>query len=370
MDLRRDGVQYELTKSEVEERVWFSHWTTEYTIKRGIKRQVIEWLEGKPPIRMDWDNCTVDVLGRYGGSIKLAIRSKTLRNSKYMGDIPVQLRYMLAVEFEADSISEPTLDRGYSLTQSARKSLPQSLREKPHDRWLLKIGEYEIWQWTSTEDGGDVKSTLVYSIYQSLLTGESDSSDTEGREVIFRITVEELDRVVPVVYQPAVDSLNNFLREVHCVSRIEGNTADTEVSLVFNNEQLRKFALADGLYRWWRKLWYGRTIDIETFNIHFLKDRLDDNYFIFQGIYSGDYDLQYDSIHLDLVPQKRRVEYYFANQYHPVVFVNTSNHAFAEHDNNSRLWKWEYIPWIKGSPVKLGMMSRIELDRHFKSLFS
>jgi hypothetical protein len=362
---------------ETEERVWFSHWTDEYIIRRGTKRSVIEWLEGKPQIKMDWDNCMVDIAGHRGeGRIVLVIRSKTLRNSRYMGNIPVQLRYMLEVEFDIQTVRAPMLDRNYSLAASARKRLPPSARENPHDRWLLKLGDYEVWQWTE-KGNDDIKSTLVYAIYQSIVdyTKSLTSHSLQDTKTWFRLNIEEIDNLVPVVYQPAVDSLDNFLREVHCVpTKNYDGSADIQVSLLFNNEHLRKFALADGLYRWWRKLWYGRTIDIETFTIHFIRDKQDSNYFVFQGIYSGDYDLQYDTIHLDNekdeTPPRHEIEFYFNNQYHPVVFVNTSNHAFAAHDNNGRLWKWEYIAWIKGSPVKYGTDTRDELNQQFKSIFS
>lgn len=330
---------------------------------------------------MDWDNCMVDIASndRDGNHITLIIRSKTLRNSQYMGNIPVLLRYMLAVDFDAGSLVKPVLDRNYSLASSARKSLPPSVREKPHDRWLLRLGDYEIWEWTR-KDNNDIESTQVYRIYQSVVA-LVDSLGTHFSErsskTLFRSHIEEFDRVIPVIYQPAVDSLDNFLRDIHCsyITDLDNGTADIEVSLIFNNEQLRKFALADGIYRWWRKLWYGRTIDIETFLIHFVKDAEDSNYFVFQGIYSGKYDLQYDTIHLDNEdgkngPPRRKIGFYFNNQYHPVVFVNTSNHAMAGHDNNDRLWKWEYIPWIKGSPVKYGSKSRSELNRQFRSIFS
>jgi hypothetical protein len=61
-------------------------------------------------------------------------------------------------------------------------------------------------------------------------------------------------------------------------------TADIQISLLFNNEHLHKFALADGLYRWFRKLWCGRTIDIETFTIHFVRDKQDRNYLCFRNL--------------------------------------------------------------------------------------
>lgn len=370
-----------MSLEETEERIWFSHWTDEYVIRQGPRRPVIEWLEGRPPIKMDWDNCIVDIASynRDGNRITLVIRSKTLRNSQYMGNIPVLLRYMLAVDFDAGSVVKPVLDRSYSLASSRRKNLPPSLRERPHDRWLLRLGDYEIWEWTK-RDSNDIESTQVYRIYQSIidLVDSVDTHLSEGSsKTLFRSRVEKLDRVVPVIYQPAVDSLDNFLRDIHCsyITDSDNGMADIQVSLIFNNEQLRKFALADGLYRWWRKLWYGRTIDIETFTIHFVKDAQDSNYFVFQGIYSGEYDLQYDTIHLDNETEensspRRKIGFYFNNHYHPMVFVNTSNHAMAGHDNNGRLWKWEYIPWVKGSPVKYGSNSRSELNRQFRSIFS
>ena len=82
-----------------------------------------------------------------------------------------------------------------------------------------------------------------------------------------------------------------------------------------------------------------------------------DNFFVFEGIYSGPYDIEYDTIHLDKPPplRRRHIEYYFLDHYHPIVFINTANHAMSEHDNNHDIWKWEYIPWVKKAPIKLGL---------------
>ena len=55
-----------------------------------------------------------------------------------------------------------------------------------------------------------------------------------------------------------------------------------------------------------------------------------------------------DSIHGDdkfSIPVRRNISNYFADDFHPVVFINTSNHAMAEKDNNDTLWKWEYRPF-------------------------
>ena len=37
----------------------------------------------------------------------------------------------------------------------------------------------------------------------------------------------------------------------------------------------------------------------------------------------------------------------------------------GEHDNNHDIWKWEYIPWAKKAPIKLGFKSRKDIDRRF-----
>ena len=54
------------------------------------------------------------------------------------------------------------------------------------------------------------------------------------------------------------------------------------------------------------------------------------------------------------------------DQQHPVVFVNTSNHAVVEDDANSRLWKWEYVSWENDGPVVSGSKSRKDIESEFK----
>ena len=351
--------------AEAEERVWFSHWTKEYRVRPGVRRPVFEWLEDRPPIKMDWDNCHVDIVGHSSGMARFVVRSRATKNSEYMGDIPVQLRFMLTVDVDAKEIGEPALEKDYKIESPKRKHVPPSVRETPHDRWVLRLGsDAEVWEWTRSDR--TITSTEVWRLYEKI-RASLEKPGSLGN--IFRTGVKAFESVVPVVYQPAVDSLDNFMREIHCHATVEEDTADLSVSLVFNNEQLRKFGLADGIYRWIRRFLYGRSIDIETFRIHFVRDKLDSNYFVFQGIYSGDYGLHYDTIHLDGTLTERKVEYYFVDQRHAAVFVNTSNHALAGHDNNLQLWKWEYVPWADKSPVVLGTKSREELDREFRSFF-
>jgi hypothetical protein len=94
--------------------------------------------------------------------------------------------------------------------------------------------------------------------------------------------------------------------------------------------------------------------------------------FIFENIYSykngKNNGLNEDSIHGNPPGDgKIPISYYFVDFNHPVVFVNTSNHAMAEHDANHKLWKWEYVPGIRDSPITLGNESRRTIDGEFDS---
>ncbi|MGI0037935.1 MAG: hypothetical protein ACRD99_06225 [Nitrososphaera sp.] len=352
---------------------WFSHFTKEYEVVKkltGKKKFLI--IEDKPAIKLEWDNCTISIARMLPetGLLRFVVRSNTNRNSDYMGNIPVKLRFMFGIDLVPSGIGIPRTESGYQLAVSKRRNLPESARAIVHDRWVFNLGQAEVWQWAKS--GTDIRSSRLYALYQRIMKYLDNPADN-GSPNIFRVRADKIDQVIPVIYQPSVDSLDNFLREVHC---FKSQTAETgsegvriEVSLLFNNEQLRKFRLVDGLYRWLRRLIYGRMIDVETFVIHFVQDDSDRNYLIFKGIYSGDYNLEFDTIHGDKDAVEHGIEYYFMDTLHPIVFVNTSNHAMAEHDNNHELWKWEYVPWLPKAPVVLGTKSRRDIEREFRSAF-
>jgi hypothetical protein len=304
------------------------------------------------------------------------------------------------------SISKPYADT-YELAPSKRKNLPPSARKQHHKRWVCKLDEkYWIWQWA--RKGKDINSSQVYRHYENISNFLEETNRTKGPypdstpkvKNIFQVDLDEIyNEIVPVIYQPAIDSLKNFVREVHCakVGRND-SSAEVEVSLLFNNEELRRHKHLDRIYSKIRLVLYGRTRDVETFKIHLVKHAVksasditptaflneekdningssrnnnnnknnNDSHFVFENIYSGQYSIEYDTIHLDRRPAPRRpVEYYFLDLYHPIVFINTANHAMGEHDNNHDIWKWEYVPWVKNAPVRLGIKSRKDVDLLF-----
>jgi hypothetical protein len=142
---------------------------------------------------------------------------------------------------------------------------------------------------------------------------------------------------------------------------------DQEITLVFENEQLRKHGFLNTLYYYIRQLIYGRTTDIETFYLHGTKRDIAE-YASFPGIYSGTYTFPHDTVHLDntapyplhIIKSWLQIPDDEQRQQHPIIYVNTSNHALATHDNNFELAKQIFIPY---SNVKTGCKTRAQLEK-------
>jgi hypothetical protein len=349
--------QIEVRKMNTE-KIWFSHRERKWDTTNGT----FSWTDTKEI--WDWDNCTIGIVRTPNEGVAIVVRSKTNKNSQYMGNKPVELRFMLG--FTIHKISEPQIEQ-----YTARKNFPEK-SEGPKDRWVFQMdNDYWIWEWAN--EGSNISSSSIYRLYKSI--NEELSSPSMRFDNIFDTELEDLDsKIIPVIYQPAVDSLDNFVREIHCAetsANVDG-TYDIEISIIFNNEELRRHAYGgtlDKIYGKIRGLLYGRTLDIETFKIRVRKD-LKSNTLVFENIYSDNYQLEDDSIHGDppIAPERNGL-YFFTHNRHPVIFINTSNHAMAEHDTNRRLWKWEYVPWLSNAPIKLGNKTREEIEKEFKPLF-
>lgn len=347
--------------------VWFSHREKRYKTRIklfSIKKFLIKtfsWTDNKEI--WDWDHCTIGLARAIDDRLIVVVRSKTNTKSRYMGKKPVELRYMLG--FEVNNISEP-----YTESYTARENHPDpEKRVGPNKRLVFQLdSDHWIWEWA--KEGEDINSSIIYRLYNQI-NNEMISSSIKS-DNIFKIgeKINHDDRIIPVIYQPAVDSLDNFVREVHCKKKkLNANGSyEVEVTIIFENEKLREHFYLNKAYELIRLHWlYGRKYDIESFKILDNKG-LDNKKFIFKGIYSNGHNIIHGDIHGDKESHiPHNIKYFFMDNNHPVVFINTSNHAMAEHDTNHELWKWEYIPWLENAPVKCGSMSREEIDSQFIS---
>jgi hypothetical protein len=308
----------------------------------------------------DSDNCAVNFARTIDGKCLIVVRSSQTKYSRYMGK-KVVLRYMLGFEISGAPL-EPK-----SETYIARNNIPKR-REGPKQRWVMQLDEkHWIWEWA--QEGKDITNSTIYQLYREIVA-ELEHPSILGDNIIKAPVDVPSNELIPVVYQPSVDALKNFVREVHCAKEQtnQDGSFTMEVSILFNNERLRQHGFWNSIYEFFRRLRYGRVMDLESFKILVAKNPADDR-FVFEGIYSGNEELNADSIHGDKAPPpapKHPVKYYFMDRNHPVLFINTSNHAMAEHDTNDRIWKWEYFPWLTDAPIKFGSMSRKELEQSLK----
>ena len=164
------------------------------------------------------------------------------------------LRFMLG--FDIEKVHEI-----HSESPHQAKNLEEDAEEwsDPRERWIFQLDEdYWIWDWK--EEGTDVTSTNVYKVREEIIRLLSDPDQASSSQ-IFNLKPRSLnDKMVldylksppttakypitPLIYQPAVDGLKNFLREIHCVQRdLDEARSEVEVTLIFNNEQLRNHSL-------------------------------------------------------------------------------------------------------------------------------
>lgn len=308
----------------------------------------------------DSDNCTVSLARTPKDQFLAVVRSSQTKYSSFMGK-EVMLRYMIGFELLGKP-SEPKTEM-----YIARNNIPNR-REGPKERWVLQLDDkHWVWQWS--QEGIDIINSTIYRLYQLVISELEHPSLSTNNIFNAQLEVED-DRVIPVIYQPSVDALKNFVRELHCAkgpTNMDGSY-ELEVSILFNNERLRQHGALNSIYTIIRRLLYGRVMDLETFKILIGKEP-DSDRFTFPGIYSGKAEMNSDSIHGDKNPPpapKHPIKYYFETPKHPVVFVNTSNHAMAEYDNNDKIWKWEYIPWLNDAPIKLGSKTRKQIEQDLK----
>ncbi len=340
---------------------WFSHRGAEYDVRDTGCKKIVEFKDVEKTF--DWDNCSFQVTRSPLKNLRVFIRGHQYRYSDYKKKI-VRPTFLLTIDI--NSISTPTEDK-YQIGPE-RKDL-KSLHFRKYSRYVFQLdNSYWIWEWKKSY--GDIKQSKVYAIYEQIKSYLDNLSQFERENPnTILATFPHVDKeMVPVIYQPAIDQLKNFVREIHCrTSSNDDKHGFIEVSIMFNNEELRRHKILNKFYEKFRVFFYGRSIDIETFRVYLTptEDKL--GHFTFEKIYSGDSGIVEDSVHGDSEPPtpNRKISNYFIDRFHPVVFINTSNHAMAEKDNNNTLWKWEYQRFDEKSPVIFGTKSRKEIESHF-----
>jgi len=273
-----------------------------------------------------YEKCTIQVIGISNNKTRIIVRRELSGKSTFTkSDFTIKLMMgFVAIKSTKETENQIILE------------IEQSNDLEHRDLKDIKI---------SSENKEDIESLL-----SEIEDGMKNPVNTTN--IIDPQYCEKYPKMIPVVYQPNIDAWKNILREiqVHPVGNCH------EVTLVFEDENLREHGVFDFIYRIYRFFKYGRTVDIETFEIQ-------DGQFDFRKIYSGDHTLFKDSIH---ETKKVAIKYYFQDTSHPVVFVNTSNHALAEKDNNHDFWKREYVAWNKDVPVIHGEKTRNDTEKSYK----
>jgi hypothetical protein len=350
--------------------LWLSYKQEKYAARLENAKRVLRWTGAKKT--WDCDNCIFSIIPIKDDLIHIVARRAKSFDSSYV-ERQVHVNLMMGFTITAfekpveEEYSEPVSDDdddkggGKKGTRWAIHLKHADECSNPTER---PISNWCIWQWAETDSAKTIEQSEVFKIYDELARKQHAASEPE---YIFNVTTEKQDKIIPVFYQPRIDAWKNFVREIH-THRIDDN--EIEVTIIFNDEQLRRHSILDSIYRIFRLFRYNRIKDIESFRIKLDKTPTE---YTFESIYSGKYTLYDDSIHEDkpdedgIVPL-HKIKYYFSSVLHPIVFVNTSNHALAEHDNNHFHWKWEYLAWVQNSSVVYGTKSRDIIDNEFRQV--
>lgn len=309
----------------------FSYRQEIYDEKREPLRQYLKWTNKEET--WSYDKCMIDVIGMEQNKARIVVRRKFSKPSKFMErefDVNVMMGFVVT------GVKNNHTSLEFTIQQSQDKNY--DIRDKHRELNDVKISG---------------EKNNISKLYQKI----KDNMGNPPKDThIFSSKVITNTEFLPVIYQPKIDAWHNFLREIN----VHKNSKKYEITLVFEGEKLRKHAIFDFLYKKIRLAIYHRTKDIETFYV-------DSEYFEFPGIYSGDATLFDDTIHNDKESvEKRKIKYHYQDKNHPIVFINTSNHAMASHDNNHDFWKLEYIPWGENLSFKVEKKTKQETEEQYR----
>ena len=338
--------------------LWFTH--TEHIWKSEIHdwKPDFIWTDGLE--KWTWDNCSISAQKTSNETIKVVIRSKGKVKTRISKDSTQESEITFSYNFDVTEIPDITTEADFTIPQNKyqkdanQKETRRVLKLIKTNEKDLNKNECEIWEWSSESGLDKIKQML----------DDVKNANPSKIEPMPDVSTDNTHEFYPIIYQPAIDTAKNFLRQVH-IHKKKDNLF--EISLVFNNEELRQNGILNGLYEDMRKVIYGRTKDIETFQV--VVEEFTPTKFVFEGIYSEDKTILHDTTHGDKkhwwnfggVP-KRNIDLYYVSTRFPKIFVNTSDHALAGHDNNRNLWKWEYVTWGENLPIGVGNKSRKTME--------
>ncbi len=209
---------------------WFSHIGNEYEVSAVGNKKIVEFRSTEKIF--DWDNCSIQITRSPLKQLRIFIRGQAHRYSDYHKMI-VKPIFFLSIDI--DSITPPTEDE-YQIGME-RKDL-KSLHSRHFRRYVFALdGRYWIWEWK--KDYADIKQSKVYLIYKKILENLDNliQKKVENENLIVAAFPHTDNDLIPAIYQPAIDQLKNFVREIHC-SKISDDNKPIfiEVSIMFNNE--------------------------------------------------------------------------------------------------------------------------------------
>lgn len=302
----------------------FSYVQEKYDEFNEHGRRYLKWTNDEKT--WNYKNCTATVISNEDG-VHIVIRRE--RDVEYRYKNP---NYVLSLMmgFTATDVQPKYSESNYELIFTIKQSQDRYHRDLKNVKLAGK-----------KQDIGN-----LYDIIQ-----EKIKKPKETNNIIAPEYKRKNPEMLPAIYQPRVDAWNNSLLEIN----VNKNNESYNVILAFQGEVIRKFILFDPFYKIYRFFRYRRTVDIETFEIR--KDK-----FYFKNIYSGINTL-FDSTHNEA---ETGIKYYFSDDNHPVIFINTSNHAMAPHDNNHDFWKWEYVPWSETTPLICGEKTKKQTEKSYR----
>ncbi len=360
--------------ADTQSNLWFSYKQKRYNAKEIP--QSISWLRRIIPQSAlfswsdtledwDWNKCHFTIIGMDDNRVRIvARRQKILNRTDHLSGNEIWL--MLGIKIT--NVGKLVLE---SYNEPVEHNPPNRHSTSQISRWTFHM---------DVENSGDPKT----HIRDAVIWAESDAQQAPQEIVdirneilqkqgikeksnIFDVETDHNEQIFPVIYPPRVDTHNNYIRSIFWERRQD----EIVFSVVFNDEELNRAWFLDYIYRHFRRWKYGRIKDLESFNIILQNQK--PVKLKFPGIYSNDEDLKADSTHgdkeglLSSAPE-RDMLYFYSDQNHPVIFVNTSNHAMAEKDNNPQFWKWEYVAWGKDTPLVSGGGSKETVDAMLREM--